>query len=81
MRILIKLEPIAQYQNIFPYYIQIQGLIYNLLKGSKFQDIHNNYSYKFFCFSNIFFKDRLANLIISSPNRDFLKIISVLYSL
>ena len=63
----------------FPYEMEyhhdVQGLIYNTLRGSNY-DIHDKQGYKFFSFSNIFpfhylRKDDVRNLIISSPSNDF----------
>ena len=86
MRILIKLTPKIETKFFFPYYLQIQGLIYNLIKDTKFSKIHSQKLYKFFCFSNIFpeknshsdifRKTQFYNLIISSPNKDFLKVLA-----
>ena len=83
MRVLIKLKPKIETNFFFPYYLQVQGLIYHLIKNTKFSKIHSQKLYKFFCFSNIFpeknsqskifRKNDLYNLIISSPNKDFLK--------
>lgn len=86
MRLLIKLKSNTRTKVIFPYYIQVQGLIYGLLKNTKFEELHSKGSYKFFCFSNIFpeksshsgffEKNQIYNLIVSSPNKDFLKILA-----
>ncbi len=86
MRILIKLKPKIETKFFFPYYFQIQGLIYNLIKNTKFKEIHNKKVYKFFCFSNIFpekkshsdtfRKNQFYNLIVSSPNKNFLKVLT-----
>lgn len=83
MRLLIELESRIKTKIIFPFYLQIQGLMYNLLRNTEFGDIHNKKSYKFFCFSNIFSekscssefftKSQVYNLIISSPDKNFLK--------
>ena len=61
------------------YHYNLQGFIYNLLKGSEYHYIHDKHGYKFFCFSNIFpitkkieFND-LRTLIISSPNSHFIQ--------
>ena len=75
MRLVIKLRCTED----SPYEMQyhLQGFIYNLLKGSKYDYIHNKEGYKFFCFSNIFpaknlEKNDLRTLIISSPNNKFI---------
>ena len=59
------------------YHYHLQGYIYNLLKGSKYDYVHDKEGYKFFCFSNIFpanalMKDDLRTLIISSPDSVFI---------
>ena len=77
VRLLIKLKCIEDGQYEMQYHYHLQGFIYNLLKGSKYHYIHNKVGYKFFCFSNIFPVNRLIiggyrNLIISSPNEDFI---------
>jgi CRISPR-associated endoribonuclease Cas6 len=60
------------------YHYHLQGFIYNLLKGSVYDQIHDKVGYKFFCFSNIFpAKDLQENdvrtLIVSSPDGEFIK--------
>ncbi|MEM0287169.1 MAG: hypothetical protein QXG05_03215 [Nitrososphaerota archaeon] len=59
------------------YHYHLQGFIYNLLKGSKYDYVHDKEGYKFFCFSNIFpARDLVKNdpriLIISSPDSEFI---------
>jgi len=60
----------------------IQGFIYNLLRGTPYEAKHNTPGFKFFTFSDIFPSGPIIrshepkNLIISSPDREF---ISVLY--
>ena len=60
------------------YHYHLQGYIYNLLKGSKYESIHDKEGYKFFCFSNIFpafdlKKDDFRTLIVSSPDNEFIQ--------
>lgn len=62
------------------YHYHLQGFIYNLLKSSKYSDLHDKEGYKFFCFSNIFPAYDLRQgdtrtLIISSPSEDFIEYI------
>jgi CRISPR-associated endoribonuclease Cas6 len=50
----------------------------SLLRGSKYEYIHDKEGYKFFCFSNIFpaldlKKGDCRTLIISSPDSDFIQ--------
>jgi CRISPR-associated endoribonuclease Cas6 len=59
------------------YHYHLQGFIYNLLRGSKYHQIHDKEGYKFFCFSNIFpakalEKGDLRTLIVSSPDNEFI---------
>lgn len=78
MRILLKLESTRDQEYQLDYHYNMQGFIYNLLKGSKFEDLHNKDGYKFFCFSNIFpysttiKKGDIRYLLISSPSREFI---------
>ena len=86
MRLLIRLYHKRKIDNLFPHYLQIQGLIYSLLRNSKYKNLHGKKFYKFFCFSNIFLENKssskfsqqnqIYNLIVSSPNEDFLKTIA-----
>jgi CRISPR-associated endoribonuclease Cas6 len=61
------------------YHKDVQGLIYGLLRGSQY-DNHDKQGYKFFTFSNVFpfhdlRKNDVRNLMISSPNHDFISYI------
>ena len=73
MRLLIKLLCAESSRYEMQYHYHLQGFIYNLLKGSKYDYMHDKEGYKFFCFSNIFpateylEKNDLRTLIISSP--------------
>ena len=76
MRLLIKLLSTINSQFEMEYHYHLQGLIYKLINGSKY-DVHDKAGSKFFSFSNIFpftgiKKDDLRNLIISSPNDEFI---------
>jgi CRISPR-associated endoribonuclease Cas6 len=78
MRLLIKLRCIESGKYEMQYHYQLQGFIYNLIRGSMYDQIHNREGYKFFGFSNIFpAKDLRENdvrtLIISSLNSDFVE--------
>lgn len=81
MRLLIKFESDMDqiYQN--NYFHKFSGFIYNLLKKTPFKELHDQKSYKFFCFSNLFpigdiKKGDIRNFIISSPSKIFIKILS-----
>lgn len=60
------------------YYYHLQGLIYNLLKGSIYHEIHDMKRYKFFSFSNVLppydlKQNDYRTLIISSPDEQFIR--------
>ncbi len=79
MRLMITFEPFdeAEYENIDKY--SIQGFIYSLIENTElFSCLHKQKGFKFFNFSNIFpvskFKrNNLKKLLISSPNKTFIK--------
>ncbi|MEM5797504.1 MAG: CRISPR-associated endoribonuclease Cas6 [Candidatus Aenigmatarchaeota archaeon] len=78
MRILLRLEAIKDCEYDLKYFHKLQGFIYNLLKETKYDILHDKKGYKFFCFSNIFpIGDTKAgdmrNLLISSPDNLFIK--------
>jgi CRISPR-associated endoribonuclease Cas6 len=63
------------------YYHKLQGFIYRLLRDTDYGVLHDKKGYKFFCFSNIFPIGSIKvaderNLIISSPDKVFVKILS-----
>lgn len=78
MRIILKLKPNGKFINDNTINHKIQGFIYKLLEDTFFSDLHNKKGSKYFCFSNIFKKenDDLRYLIISSPIREIIDIIS-----
>jgi CRISPR-associated endoribonuclease Cas6 len=66
------------------YHYHLQGFIYSLLKGSKYDYVHDKEGYKFFCFSNIFpakdlKKNDIRTLIISSPDKEFIGYLSQIF--
>lgn len=81
MRILLTLQPSIDicYKN--DYYYDTQGFIYNIIRYSKFHNIHDKKGYKFFCFSNIFPYNKILNknkiyyLLISSPDDELVEYI------
>src|SRR3954451_14641653 len=78
-RLLLKLVATENSSYEMDYYRDVQGLIYNLLRGSEF-NCHDKKGYKFFSFSQIFPFHSLhegdrRNLIIASPNADFVSYI------
>ncbi|MEM4090779.1 MAG: CRISPR-associated endoribonuclease Cas6 [Thermoplasmatales archaeon] len=73
---MIRLRCIEDSKYEMLYHYHLQGFIYNLLEGSKYDYVHDKEGYKFFCFSNIFpardlVKNDLRTLIISSPDSEF----------
>lgn len=74
-RLLLRLNAAKDTKYEREHHKQVQGLIYSLLSGSRFGDIHDKNGYKFFNYSDLFpFSisdlrqgDR-KNLLISSPN-------------
>jgi CRISPR-associated endoribonuclease Cas6 len=78
MRLLIRLRSTENTPYEMQYHYHLQGFIYNLVKDSKYDYIHNKEGYKFFCFSNIFpakelHEDDIRTLIVSSPDTDFIQ--------
>lgn len=78
MRLLIRLRCIEDSKYEMQYHYHLQGFIYNLLKGSKYDYVHDKEGYKFFCFSNIFpaydlKAGRQRTLIISCPDDEFIQ--------
>ena len=91
IRLLLSLKPLKEsdYSTLQPN--KMQGFIYNQLKGTAFESLHDAKGYKYFCFSNIFrpkkngegereFPKTLReneewNWIISSPNPEFTRIL------
>jgi len=85
MRLLLKLKAVNDFAYDYKYYHKLQGWLYSLLKNTDYFSIHDNKGYKFFSFSNFFsekqFKSQIKegeiiNLIISSPNSEFIKTLS-----
>ena len=77
MRLLIKLKATENTPYEMQYHYHLQGFIYNLLKGSIYDQIHDMRGNKFFSFSNIFPANDLRQndyrtLIISSPDEEFI---------
>ncbi len=79
LRLLIRLGVSKDQRYKYEYHYATQGFIYNLLKDTEFEYIHEKKYYKFFCFSNIFpistemKKGDTKYLLISSPNVKFIK--------
>ncbi|MCS6768381.1 MAG: CRISPR-associated endoribonuclease Cas6 [Candidatus Nitrosocaldus sp.] len=78
MRLLLALESARDQEYQLDYHYSVQGFIYNMLRGSSFEHLHDRDGYKFFCFSNIFpyssmmKKGDRRNLLISSPSADLI---------
>ncbi len=81
MRVLVRLESAKAQPYQMEYHYHLQGFIYGLLRDSIFDHVHDKEGYKFFCFSNIFPASvlkhgNIRHLLISSPDRDFVRHIS-----
>lgn len=63
------------------YHYHLQGLIYGLIKGTRYEYIHDKDGFKFFCYSNIFpisnqiMKNDIRKMIISSPDPNFISVL------
>lgn len=83
MRLLIKFQVLRDSAYELKYHNKVQGFIYDLLRDTEYAHLHDVSGYKYFSFSNIFpeggnlkkgFKQgETANLLISSPNSNFIK--------
>jgi len=60
------------------YFHKAQGFIYNLLRNTSFEKLHDSPGYKFFCFSNFFPYSKTVKsgeekfFLVSSPNNAFI---------
>jgi Methyltransferase domain len=63
------------------YHYHLQGLIYGLINGTRYEYIHDKDGFKFFCYSNIFpisnqiMKNDIRKMIISSPDPNFISVL------
>lgn len=81
MRLLLKFLSLKSCSYDANYYHKMQGFLYNRLRDSIYQPLHNRKGSKFFCFSNIFPGGRKSiieegarkHFIISSPDAPFIK--------
>lgn len=77
MRILLRFRPLGSFSFDEVCKHTLQGFIYSALKESSYRSLHDTTSFKFFCFSDIFpsgdfREDEIKNLIISSPDSNFI---------
>jgi CRISPR-associated endoribonuclease Cas6 len=77
-RLLIELKSMHDTFQEMQYHTHAQGFIYNLLRGSLYEQIHDTEGSKFFSFSNIFpYADLkqgdIRTFIISSPDDKFVR--------
>ncbi|MGA9842596.1 MAG: CRISPR-associated endoribonuclease Cas6 [Nitrososphaeraceae archaeon] len=77
-RLLIELKSMHDTFQEMQYHTHAQGFIYNLLRGSIYEQIHDTRGSKFFSFSNIFphadlKQGDIRTFIISSPDDEFVK--------
>jgi CRISPR-associated endoribonuclease Cas6 len=80
MRIFLKLKSTKNCDYDLKYFHKLQGFVYRLLRDTDYGILHDKKGYKFFCFSNIFPIGNVKvgeerNLIISSPDRVFIKLL------
>lgn len=54
MRLLLGLRAMKSFSYDSNYYNKIQGLVYNHIKNTAYNTLHDKAGTKFFCFSNIF---------------------------
>ena len=73
MRLIIKFKSLRYIRNPFVSNFEVQGFIYNLLKYTRYEYLHEVQGFKFFCFSNVFYSHGLSHLIISSPIPQLIK--------
>lgn len=78
IRILLTLNSVKECAYDLQYYHKLRGFLYDLQKGSKYFNKHENEGYKFYSFSNIFpARDIRTNeeksFLISSPDHDFIE--------
>ena len=74
MRLLVKLLCTESSLYETQYHYHLQSFIYNLLRDSKYNNLHDKEGCKFFCYSNVFPVNNFQEgdnrtLIISSPDR------------
>jgi len=80
--LLVKLKALQRVAYNPAYHKDLQGLVYRFLRNSKFKALHDKKGYKYFSFSNIIPPSRVIdegsekNLIIASPDRDFIETVS-----
>jgi CRISPR-associated endoribonuclease Cas6 len=78
MRLLVNLSSTYQIHSDYFNKYYFQGALYSFLINTKLEDLHNNKSFKFFTFSDFFPSGDLLeggtkSIIVSSPNKDFIK--------
>ena len=73
MRLKISFYPHSENPEVRPNKHAVQGFIYNMLKGSPYEERHDEPRFKFFTFSD-FFKDKKGRptFIVSSPDKGFI---------
>ena len=81
MRLLVALRSVKKSIYEMNYHYHLQGLIYSLINGTRYEYIHDKNEFKFFCYSNIFpisnqiMKNDIRKIIISSPDADFISVL------
>jgi len=78
MRLIVELEATENHEYTSITNIELQGTFYNLLKDTRFHNLHDGNGFKFFTFSNLYpptnYKKRQSKQwIVSSPNKKLIK--------
>lgn len=78
MRFISKLRAVKNQVYDSAYHVDLQGVIYDILKEAGYKEIHDKSPFKFLTFSNIFppedmEKGDMRNLIVSSPSEEIIK--------
>ena len=80
VRIIISLEVLTDFKYDLKYFHRVQAFIYQLLRKTEYDFLHDYRGYKFFCFSNIFpigdFQEGdIRYLLLSSPDKKFIRLL------
>ena len=63
------------------YHYSLQGLLYNIIRGTEYAYVHDKAGFKYFCFSNLIpittpiSNGDIRTLIISSPDSNFISVL------
>jgi len=82
LRLLVQLKACRKFPYDLTYHRNLQGLIYHLIRNSRYASLHDKKGYKYFSFSNIIpptqeiDQGSSKTLIIASPDENFIKTLS-----